>query len=104
VTRKYDLRYLPAAEQDLLNILDYIGRDDPDAARRFVDRVDQAIGRLALFPKAGRQPRDARLRRLGYRVLILDDYLIFYALTGGTVQVRRVIHGARRFEFLLPDH
>lgn len=104
MTRKYDLRYLPAAEQDLLDILDYIGRDDPDAARRFVDRVDQTIGRLALFPKAGRRPRDARLRRLGYHVLILDDYLVFYVITAHTIQARRVIHGARRYEFLLPDH
>jgi toxin ParE1/3/4 len=103
VTKPHDLRYLPAAEQDLLDILDYIGRDDPDAAPRFVDRVDRAIGRLALLPMAGRQPRDARLRRLGYRVLILDDYLIFYVITSRTVQVRRVIHGARRYEFLLPD-
>ena len=103
MTKPYDLRYLPAAEQDLLDILEYIGRDNPDAALYFVDRVDQAIGRLALFPKSGRQPRDARLRRLGYRVLVVDDYLVFYVLTGRTVQVRRVIHGARRYEFLLPD-
>jgi toxin ParE1/3/4 len=103
VTKPYDLRYLPAAEQDLLDILDYITRDDPDAARRFVDRVEQGVGHLAFFPKAGRQPRDVRLRRLGYRVLVVDDYLVFYVLTGRAIQVRRVIHGARRYEFLLPD-
>ncbi|MFI5339892.1 MAG: type II toxin-antitoxin system RelE/ParE family toxin [Candidatus Methylomirabilales bacterium] len=103
MTKPYDLRYLPAAEQDLLDILDYIARDNPDVARRFVDRVDQAVGRLASFPKAGRQPRDARLRRLGYRVLILDEYLVSYVIKGRAIQVRRVIHGARRYEFLLPD-
>ena len=103
MTKPYDLRYLPAAGQDLLEILEYIGRDNPDASRRFVDRVDQAIGRLAFFPKAGCHPRDSRLRRLGYRVLILDDYLVFYVITGRAIQVRRVIHGARRYEFLLPD-
>ena len=99
----YDVRYLPAAEQDLLDILDYIGRDNPDAARDFVDRVDRAIGRLAFFPRCGPQPRDARLRRLGYRMLVVDDYLVFYVLIRRTVQVRRVIHGARRYEFLLPS-
>ncbi len=102
MTERYPLRYLPAAEQDLLDILDYIARDNPTAARAFVDRVEQAIGRLALFPKSGRRPRDTRLRRLGYRVLIVDDYLVFYVLTHRTVQIRRVIHGARRYEFLLP--
>ena len=99
---RYALRYLPAAEQDLLDILDYIARDNPDAARAFVDRVEQAIGRLTDFPRSGPQPRDSRLRRLGYRVLVVDDYLIFYVLIRRTVQIRRVLHGARRYEFLLP--
>jgi plasmid stabilization system protein ParE len=103
VSERYDVRYLPAAEQDLLDILDYIGRDNPDAARSFVDRVEQAIGRLAVFPRSGPQPRDARLRRLGYRILVVDDYLVFYVLIRRTVQVRRVIHGSRRYDFLLPS-
>ena len=103
MTKPYDLRYLATAEQDLLEILDYIGRDNPDAARRFVERVDQAVGRLASFPKAGRQPRDARLRRLGYRMLVIEDYLVFYVITSRIVQIRCVIHGARRYEFLLQD-
>ncbi len=98
----YDLRYLPAAEQDLLDILDYIARDNPDAARAFVDRVEEGIGHLAVFPKSGRQPGDARLRRLGYRLLVVEDYLVFYVVTRRTVQVRRVIYGSRRYEFLLP--
>ena len=29
--------------------------------------------------------------------------LVFYVLIRRTVQVRRVIHGARRYDFLLPD-
>ena len=100
---RYDVRYLPAAEKDLLDILDYIARDNPDVARAFVDRVEQTIGRLALFPRSGRQPLDARLRRLGYRVVVVGDYLAFYVVLGRTVQIRRVIHGARRYHFLLPD-
>jgi plasmid stabilization system protein ParE len=103
VSGRYEVRYLPAAEQDLLDVLDYIGRDNPDAARAFVDRVEQTIGRLAFFPRSGPQPRDLRLRRLGYRVLVVDDYLVFYVLIRRTVQIRRVIHGARRYDFLLPS-
>jgi plasmid stabilization system protein ParE len=103
VTTPYEIRYLPVAEKDLLGILDYIARDDPEAARGFVDRIEAGIGNLAHFPKAGRRPRDARLQRLGYRVLVLDEYLVFYVVIGRTVQVRRVIHGSRRYDFLLPD-
>ena len=98
---RYAVRYLPAAEQDLLDIVDYIARDNPPAARRFVDRLDQVVGRLALFPRSGRQPADARLRKLGYRMLVVGDHLVFYVIVQRIVQVRRVIHGARRYHFLL---
>jgi toxin ParE1/3/4 len=101
VIRPFELRYLPAAEHDLYDILDYVSQDDPSAARRLLDRLDQAIGNLAAFPKAGRRPADARLGRLGYRMPIVEDYLVFYVLVGRSVQIRRVIHGARRYEFLL---
>ena len=100
---RYRLQYLPAAEQDLLDILDYIARDNPAAARAFVDRVDRAVGRLARFPKSGGQPQDTRLRGLGYRLLVVGDHLVFYVVRRRTVQIRRMIHGARRYEFLLPD-
>jgi toxin ParE1/3/4 len=102
VSARYRLEYLPVAERDLLDILDYIARDRPAAARAFVDRLERAIDRLAIFPRSGREPEDDRLRQLGYRVLVVEDYLVFYVVTGRTVQIRRVIHGARRHDFLLP--
>ena len=101
MSRPYAIDYLPAAQQDLHDIVDYIARDDPSAAPAFVDRIDRVSGRLALHPRSGRRPRDDRLRRRGYRMLVVGDYLAFYVVTGRTVQIRRVIHGARRYKFLL---
>lgn len=102
MSARYRLEYLPVAERDLLDILDYIARDRPAAARAFVDRLERAIDGLARFPRSGRAPEDDDLRRLGYRVLVVEGYLVFYVVTGRTVQIRRVIHGARRYDFLLP--
>lgn len=59
-----------------------------------------SLGRLASFPRSGSVPRDARLARKGYRVLVLGEHLAFYALRGKTVEVRRLLHGRRRFDFL----
>ena len=102
MSARYRLEYLPVAERDLFDILDYIARDRPTAAHAFVDRFERVIDRLARFPRSSRAPDDDRLRRLGYRVLIVDGYLVFYVVKGRTVQIRRVIHGARRYNFLLP--
>ena len=102
MNRRYRVEYLPLAERDLLDIVDYIARDSPSAARAFVDRLDRATERLGIVPRSGKRPNDDRLRRLGYRVLIVQDYLVFYVIAGPIVQVRRIVHGARRYDFLLP--
>ena len=46
-------------------------------------------------------PKDARLKKLGYRILIIGKYLVFYVVKTNTVQIRRIIHGARQYRFLL---
>jgi hypothetical protein len=37
---------------------------------------------------------------MGYRMLVVDKYLVFYVVKK-IIQIRRVIHGARRYSFLL---
>ena len=97
---RYKIEYLPVAEEDLLEIFDFIREDNPRAASAFIDRIDESISQLAGFPKLGTVPNDGRLRRLGYRMLIIDDYLVFYVILGDTVEIRRIIHGSRRYSFL----
>lgn len=94
-----EVRYLPAARRDLLEILDYIQKDNPAAATRFIDLVDERVSRLGRFPEMGREIKDERLRRLGYRMLVVENYLAF-VVRDDAVEIRRVIHGARRYEFL----
>jgi toxin ParE1/3/4 len=99
--RPYSLRYFKTAERDLLNILEYIKRDKPQAAHDFINKTDAKISLLMNNPKLGIIPKDERLQKLGYRILIIDNYLVFYNIRGKTIQIRRVLHGARRYQFLL---
>ena len=34
-------------------------------------------------------------------MLIIESYLVFYVIKSESVQVRRIIHGARQYGFLL---
>ena len=43
---KYKLRYLPAAQDDLISIFDYIAKDSPNRALSFVEKLDKRIGGL----------------------------------------------------------
>ena len=91
-----------AAEQDLAEIVDYIANDNPTAALKLVENIEQNIFQLEDFPPIGATPKNRRLTRQGYRILIVDSYLVFYVLLDNeTVEIRRIISGKRDYKFLL---
>jgi len=92
--------YLPAAQRDLLEAFEYVRKDSPAAAAAWLQRVDKALGRLASFPHSGVVPKDRRLAARGYRMVVVGEHLAFYVVCPRTVEVRRVVHGRRRYEFL----
>ena len=98
---KYKVVYLPAAQDDLMEIIDYIKEDDPEAAAVLIKKIDRSISRLRSYPGSGMIPNDERLKLLGYRMLVIDNHLVFYVVKDKTVEIRRVIHGRRRYSFLL---
>ena len=94
--------YLPLARQDLVDIFDYLACQNMEAAKRLLDVIDHRVSCLADFPCSGVVPKDPRLKMLGYRMLIIENYLIFYTLPDDTtVEIRRVLHGSRNYSFLL---
>lgn len=97
----FNIRYLSTAENDLDDIFDYIMRDNPSAAVSLLKKFDHSISQLAINPEIGIVPKDDRLKKLGYRMLIVGKYLVFYLVKANTVQIRRIIHGARKYNFLL---
>ena len=101
MTKRYTIRYLSTAEKDLEDIFDYISNDNPSAAMSLVENFDISISKLAENPYLGAVPKDTRLRNLGYRMLVVDMHLVFYIVKKNVIQVRRVIHGARQYGFLL---
>ncbi len=97
----FAVRYLPVAVDDILSILDWIAADSPSRASSFRDMLDKRLGRLSSNPRLGRIPRQEYLRHFGYRVLLIDSYLVFYIIRGRTVEIHRVIHGSRNLDDIL---
>lgn len=98
---KYEIIYLPIAYDDLDDIVEYILKDNPAAALDTLEKIQNAMERLRSFPKMGSIPRDIRLERMGNRMLIVDDYLIFYVIEGNTIRIRRILYGSRNYSYLL---
>lgn len=98
---KYTLRYLPAAESDLVGIFDFIAQDSPNRALSYLEKLDKRISLLERHPLLGRIPRHPKLRAYGYRVLIVESYLVFYVVRGRAIEIHRVVHGSRDLDQIL---
>ena len=98
---KYTLRYLPIAVDDLVSIFDWIANESPANAAAFVERLDRCIGNLKTHPLLGHIPRDEKLKNSGYRILVIDSYLVFYMIRGKTVEIHRVVHGSRNLDDII---
>ena len=99
--RKFSLEYLPAAIQDLEDIFDYISKDSSGRAKQFVQSIDKKLGHLEFFPYFGSVPKDRYLAQKGYRLIVIQDYLALYRIKNNTILIYRVVHGKRRYQFLL---
>ena len=93
------VRLAAAVERDLEAIGDYIARDDPARALRFVLELRDLCLGLGEFPH--RFPVVPRYESLGIRRRVHGRYAIFYVVGTDAVTVLHVLHGARDHEALL---
>src|SRR5665648_1009468 len=97
---KYPIEYLPIAEKDLIEILEYVQIDNHAAALQPLDEIDKAIYKFAYFHYMGYIPKDQRIIQLSYRNLVVENYLVFYVVLDAIIEIRRILHGKRKYDFL----
>lgn len=82
------------ALNDLESIAEYIALDKPDAARRYVRRVFQAVEHLSQFPKSGSIPPE--VPHLPYRQVVVPPCRIFYRSKGKAILIIFVMRSEQR--------
>ena len=85
-----------AAEADLERIADYIARDNPHRASRFVAELIDRAKRLADTPEA--YPLVPRHAHHGIRKRSHGAYLIFYRVRDDQIEILHVLNGAQDWE------
>jgi toxin ParE1/3/4 len=85
-------RFSPSSQRDLREILEYIARDKPGAALRYIDKLEETCWFLADNPEAGTL-RDDLLPNL--RSWPHGSHIIFYRPSSDGVDIVRVVHGTR---------
>lgn len=86
------VRWTSTAPDDLAQIVQYIRRDNPAAARRVARTIYQTIARLGKFPNAGRIGLAEGTREL---VFSPWPYIAVYEILEDAVQVLRIRHAAQ---------
>jgi len=86
------LRYGRQAEEDLIEIWDYVAQHDVRAADRLLRELETRLKLLSDYPLAGRTREDMLE---GTRYLVVQNYLIFYRVDDGAVDIIRILHGRR---------
>ena len=85
------------AQDDLIEIIEYIANDNPTAATNLADEIEKNILGLGDFPDMGATPKKRRLAMKGYRILVVNHFLVFYVVVGVVVEVRRIISSKRNY-------
>ncbi len=76
-------------------ICDYISKESPEYASKFLTLLQTNITNLEKFPKMGRIVPERNVDEL--RELILGNYRIIYHLNDDLIELITIIHSKQRF-------
>ena len=95
----YRLEFAGRYFRRLEDIKERIAADNPTAAAGMIERIRDAVNRLARFPASGRPGRVIGTREL---VIAGTPYIVPYRVTGDAVQIITILHGAQRWPERFP--
>ena len=101
----YDLLVTEAAHEDLEEALGYIAGDlsNPSAAVNLLDQVQAVYEQLKNFPQLYESCHDLRLRNLGYRKVVIGNFVLVYhpIEEERRIYILRFFYGGRDYEKLI---
>jgi toxin ParE1/3/4 len=83
----------PRAAQDLIELWTHIAADDPTAADRMLDLIEEKLGMLAANPAIGPARPDIAP---DLQLFPIRRYVVLYRTLPDGIEVVRVVHGMRR--------
>lgn len=83
--------WAPLAVERAAEIAEYISRDNPTAAGKWIDTVFSKVERLKSFPESGRIVPEINSK--DFRELIYGNYRIIYRIEKTQVSILTIRHG-----------
>ena len=100
---EYTLRYLPLAEQDLSEIVNYIQNnlENPIAAENTLSKIETAILERLESPEFFAVWQSKKQRPYPYRKINVGNYTVWYVVIDHIMEVRRILYSRRDEENLI---
>ena len=101
--KKYSLKYLPVAANDLKEIVDYIQYtlQNPIAAENILNKIEQAILERKKMPESFRKYESSKKRKYPYYRINVGNFTVWYVVIESTMEVRRILYSRRNENNLL---
>jgi len=94
---KYKVLIYPTAESDLFDIKDYFVQVLKIPPNNLFQKFYDAIDRLETNPYTFPLVKDPYLNQIGYHMIPIDNFLLFYLIIEKEVQIHRFIYGKRNY-------
>jgi addiction module RelE/StbE family toxin len=95
--KKYRVLIYPSAEHDLLEIKEYFETTLKTSSTPLFEKFYAHLDMLETNPFAYPCLKDAYLHQLGYRMIPIDNFLVFYIVKEDVVQIHRFLYGKRNY-------
>jgi toxin ParE1/3/4 len=104
MTSNYNVIWANVAENDLINIVEYIAEESPQNALEIFKKIRQTASDLYNQPERGRVVPELQDQGiLQYRELIIPPWRLIYRISGRKIYVLSVIDSRRNVEDILLD-
>lgn len=100
---EFKVEFLPAANEDLNEIFDYILLENPAAAEEILEKIISALNHLRTFPHAGIKLTQVSVEHFQFRMVVIKPYIAFYRFIDDKVLIYRILHEARDAINILKD-
>ena len=104
---EFTVSFTDAAYADLDDILQYLEGSlaNPEAARRFLLHLKEAVSVLQKFPLSGNLVENPFVKRNDFRKTIVDHYVVYYFPDPfqQTIIILRIVYGKRDRSRIEPE-
>lgn len=83
--------YTQLAEEDLFELFETISKDKPTVAVEYITKLEKHIELLQDNPELGLECKNKNINK-DCRILIYEDYLIFYQLEMNSIRIIRILN------------